>query len=134
MGSRSPAGITDTELDVLKALWSEGSSTIRELTNLIYPEGGTAHYATVQKLLDRLESKAFVKRGQRGRLNEYSAAIGREAMISRGLQETAERLCEGSLSPLLTQLIGSGRLTTEELSSLRELVDRLERETKGDSE
>ena len=116
----------------MKALWEGGPSTIREITDLLYPGGRIAHYATVQKLLERLERKAFVRRGRRGRVNEYSATIDRPELIARDLQETARRLCEGSLSPLLSQLVGIGTLTKEELSILRELVDRLERETKGE--
>ena len=54
--------VTDTELAVLKALWERGASTIRQLTDELYPEGSTAHYATVQKLLERLREKSCVSR------------------------------------------------------------------------
>ena len=44
------------ELDVLRALWEDGPATIRALTDRLYPRGGASEYATVQKLLERLES------------------------------------------------------------------------------
>jgi BlaI family penicillinase repressor len=116
--------VTDTELEVLKALWTHGPSTIRELTDRLYPRGGTAHYATVQKLLDRLASKSYVRRRPRGRVNVFTATIDREALIARRLRETAERLCDGSLTPVLTQLVSSAEMTPAEIELLRDLVER----------
>jgi predicted transcriptional regulator len=119
--------VTDAELTVLKALWDRGACTIRELTDELYPGGGAAHYATVQKLLERLEAKACVKRGARGRVNVYTASRGRQDLIAYRLRETADKLCEGSLTPLLTHLVGSVRLSRDQLTELRRLVDRMER-------
>ena len=116
--------VTDAELDVLKCLWELGPTTIRELTDRLYPAGGTAHYATVQKLLDRLEDKGCVKRRSRGRQNEFAAAVDREGLIASRLRETAERLCDGSLTPILTELVSSAELSKEELEELREIVAR----------
>ena len=116
--------VTDAELEVLKVLWDEGPSTIRLLADRLYPGGGAAQYATVQKLLERLEAKHHVRRRRRERANVWAAAVGRQDLIWKRLRETADRLCEGSLTPLLTQLVGSSRLSREELRELRRLVDR----------
>lgn len=116
------ADVTETELAVLKVLWRRGAATIRELTGELYPEGGLSHYATVQKLLERLDGKGHVSREPRGRANVFQATVGRGELISRRLQATADSLCEGSLTPLLTHLVGSARLSSEEISRLRELV------------
>ena len=123
--------VTDAELTVLKALWERGASTIRELTDALYPGGGAAHYATVQKLLERLEAKTCVKRRPRGRVNVYTASRGRKDLIDRRLRETADKLCEGSLTPLLTHLMGSVRLTRDQLAELRRLVESMERRRQG---
>ena len=47
--------------------------------------------------------------------------------MARRLRDTADELCDGSLTPLLTQLVSTARLTREELAELRRLVDRLSR-------
>ena len=60
--ARIPRDVTERELAVLQALWDAGPTTIRRLTDALYPGGGATHYATVQKLLDRLESKDCVRR------------------------------------------------------------------------
>ena len=61
-----------------------------------------------------------------GRVNVYRASIGRDELIARRLQDTADQLCEGSLTPLLTTLVGSRVLEQADLAALRELVDRAE--------
>ena len=104
-------GVTDAELAILKVLWERESATIRELTDVLYPEGGSAHYATVQKLLERLQAKGCVSRRPDGRAHIYSATIAREELITHRLRDTAEKLCGGSLTPLLTQLVGDSDLS-----------------------
>ncbi len=127
---RARKSVTEAELGVLKALWKQGASTIRQLTDSLYPDGGTSCYSTVQKLLDRLESKSYVRR-QRGRVNVYTATVDRRALIAGRLRETADRLCDGSLTPVLTQLVSSGELTPRELADLRDLVVRQDRAKSG---
>jgi predicted transcriptional regulator len=122
--------VTDAELAVLKELWSLGPSTIRELVDRLYPGGTTAHYATVQKLLERLERKRCVKRRGRGRANEYRAAVEVGDLIDHTLRGAAARLCDGSLTPLLTHLATASRLKTDEVEELKRLVRRLDRKGK----
>jgi predicted transcriptional regulator len=127
--ARPRADVTDAELEVLKGLWELGPATIRQLTDRLYPSGGPSHYATVQKLLERLEGKACVRRrASSARVNVYRAAIDRQALVAHRLQATADRLCEGSLTPLLTQLVTAGDLSREEREELRRLMEELDAE------
>lgn len=119
--------VTDAEREVLRALWDAGPSTIRTLADRLYPGGGASEYATVQKLLERLEDKRHVTRRPEGRQNVFTARVRREQLVARRLRETADELCDGSLTPLLTQLVSSARLSREELLELRRLVERLSR-------
>ena len=128
---KSVNDVTEAELSVLKALWENGPSTIRELTDRLYPGGDAAHYATVQKLLERLRSKSCVGRRAKGRGHLYAARVERDALIARRLRNTANQLCEGSLTPLLTQLVRGGSLTEDELADLRDLVERAGRDAEG---
>lgn len=125
--ARRPQHVTDAECYVLRALWEAGPSTIRTLADALYPGGSTSEYATVQKLLERLEDKRHVTRRAEGRQNVYTARVRREELVARRLRDTADELCDGSLTPLLTQLVSSARLSREELLELRRLVDRLSR-------
>src|SRR5262245_49743234 len=115
--------ITDTELSILKVLWSEGPATIRQITEILYPRGTQSHYATVQKLLERLEAEGFVSRKRGAKSHLFNAKIQRDELIGRRLRTVAEKLCDGSLSPLLTHLIKAEKLTPRERSELRALLD-----------
>ena len=66
-------------------------------------------------------------RYSRGRVNVYTASRGRQDLIAHRLRETADKLCEGSLTPLLTHLMGTVKLSRDQVSELRKLVDRMER-------
>ena len=129
--ARSPQDVTETELAVLQVLWDQGPATIRRITDLLYPEGGPAHYATVQKLLDRLEAKGFVTRDRTPPAHAFAAAVGRDDLIGRRLQAMAEQLCGGSLTPLLTHLVKARRLSPRERQDLRDLIDELDKRNKG---
>ena len=129
--ARTPQDVTDAELAVLQALWDGGPATIRQLTDVLYPGGGTAQYATVQKLLERLESKGCVYRERTPPAHIFTAAIAREDLIGRRLRDMAEKLCGGSLTPLLTHLVRTRGLTTRERQELRDLIDELDSKGKG---
>jgi predicted transcriptional regulator len=124
--------VTDTELALLNHLWDSGGATIRELTDAMYPDGTDAQYATVQKLLERLEAKRFVTRDRSERAHLFTATVSRREFIGSRLQGMANDLCGGSLTALLTNLIETPSLSAKERASLRELVNRLAGEQKGD--
>jgi predicted transcriptional regulator len=125
--ARTPRDVTDAELAVLQVLWDRGPATIRQLTDALYPGGGTSHYATVQKLLERLEVKGHVARDRRAPAHTFAAAVGREELIGRRLEDVAAKLCGGSLTPLLTHLVRARRLSARERQELRALIDELDR-------
>jgi len=124
--ARKPQDVTDAELDVLTALWDGGPATIRKLTDRLYPSGGVAQYATVQKLLERLELKGYVRRDRSASVHVFAATVAREDLIGRRLRAIADKLCGGSLTPLLSHLIQSRPLSPAERRSLRLLIEELD--------
>jgi len=130
---REPKDLPETELAILKALWEKEGATIRDLTDLLYPGGDVAHYATVQSLLDRLEEKGYVVRERLGRAHRFSAAVSREEFVGERLRSIARKLCGGSLTPLLTHLVRhKGKLSEKEEEELRSLIRDLDRKKKQD--
>jgi BlaI family penicillinase repressor len=120
--------VTDAELALLQSLWDDGPATIRQLVDRVYQQSGTSIYATVQKLLDRLESKGCVKRDRRGPVHVFRPAINRDELIGRRLRAVADSLCGGSLSPLLTHLVEGRGLSESERRELRTLIEKLDRQ------
>src|SRR6516165_10003325 len=102
--ARTPQDVTDAELAVLQVLWDRGSANRRQLTDVLSPRGAPAHYTTLHKLLERLESKGYVTADRSQAMVSFTAALSRDELISRRLLDVAAKLCEGSLTPLLTNL------------------------------
>jgi BlaI family transcriptional regulator, penicillinase repressor len=123
---RPAQDITDSELAVLRILWDRGTATIRQLTDVLYPQGEAAQYATVQKLLDRMEAKGYVRRDRTMFVHVFRSVFDRDELIGRRLRSLAEMLCDGSLTPLLTHLARARDLTDADRLALRAIVDEPE--------
>lgn len=124
--ARNAQEVTDAELGVLQVLWERGHATVRQITDQLYPAGGVSQYATVQKLLERLEGKGFVRRDRTQSVHMFSPGIGREELIGRKVRAVAEKLCDGSMVSLLTHLVSAKSLSETERRSLRKLMEQLE--------
>jgi predicted transcriptional regulator len=131
---RNQADVTEAELALLEAIWEHGPATIRQLAERVYAQEGASVHATVQKLLDRLHAKGFVRRDRGGSAHVFEAAIDREALIGRRLRAVADALCGGSLTPLLTHLVERHELSARERNDLRALIDRLDRTRRGSTD
>jgi predicted transcriptional regulator len=102
---------------------------VRQITDVIYPGGGASKSATVQKLLERLEKdNRYVRRHRSTGVQSFSATIDREHLIGRRLEHLADQLCGGSVTPLLTHLVRSEKLSSGELQSLRDLIAELDQQ------
>lgn len=121
--ARTAQDVTDAELSVLQALWDIGSAPIRRITAALYDAAGVSQYATVQKLLERLEAKGYVTRDRSANVHVFAAAVDKDGLIGQRLQSLAEKLCGGSLTPILSHLLQSRPLSAEERASLRSLID-----------
>jgi len=132
MTRRSP-NITDAEWAVLERLWEDGPLSVRQLADVLYPKGGASEYATVHKLLERLEAKKYVERHRAGGVYLFQAAIARDDVIGRQLETLVDKMYGGSLQPLLMNLVRVKRLTAQELRDLLALVDSLDRKGKKKS-
>jgi predicted transcriptional regulator len=119
--------VTEAELAVLQALWDLGPSTIRQLVERVYQHTGASAYGTVQKLLERLETKEFVGRDRGVPVHVFRALVDRDELIGRRLRAVADSLCGGSLAPLLTHLVEAKGLSPEEHRELRALIEKLDR-------
>jgi predicted transcriptional regulator len=129
--TRTSANITDAEWAVLERLWEHGPLSVRRLADAIYPNGGASEYATVHKLLERLEAKKHVQRKRSAGVYLFQASIPRDDVIGRQLETLVDKMYGGSLQPLLINLVRVKKLTAQELRDLLDLVDSLDRKGKN---
>jgi BlaI family transcriptional regulator, penicillinase repressor len=115
--------ITDAEFAILEALWDAGEQPIRDLTARLYPSASVSDYATVQKLLERLEAKGCVARDRSRHAHVFRAAKQRDDLIGSRLRQLAEQLCDGSLTPVLLHLVQRAKLSKSERNALRKMLD-----------
>lgn len=115
--------VTGAELKVLEVLWQRSESTIGDVRDLLYPEGGVSKFATVQKLLARLVGKGIVRRRKDAANWLFQPLVARVDLIGGELRRVADRLGGSSMTPLLTHLVESGELTSKERAHLRRLLD-----------
>lgn len=121
--ARKPQDVTDAELAILHVLWKAGEATVRELSETLYSGCTASDLATVQKLLKRLEGKGCVTKQTHTRPTIFRPAIERDALIGRRLADTAEALCGGEFTPLLTHLVRDRQLSRQDRNELRKLLD-----------
>lgn len=118
--------VTAAELAILEHLWSNGSTTVKDLAENLYGASTPSEVATVQKLLTRLEAKGFAERNREKWPHEFQAALERQELISQRLQATAEELCDGTLGGLLTYLVKSKGFNAKQRKKLRKLLDEID--------
>ena len=126
--------VTETELAIMQVLWARQRASIRQVADVLYPAGGPSHYATVQKLLERLEAKGFVSRDRSLYVHVFAPAVDREELVGRRIQDVVDKLCEGSLVPVLSHLAGAKGLSERERRSLRQLVERRQNTSRSKSQ
>jgi len=118
--------VSETELQILDVLWEQGSCTIGDITERLYAEATTAQYATVKSLLGRLEGKGYVLRDRSSFAHVFQSAVAKDAFIGQQLQQMADRVCGGSLKPLLFNLVEAAKLTKRDRALLHKLIAETE--------
>jgi predicted transcriptional regulator len=116
-------GLSDSEREVLKVLWDRGSGTVREIREVLADRGRRWAYTTVATLLQRLAVKQYVASDPSTVPHVYRAAVSRDELLERRLQDAADELCDGRAAPLVLALVQGGRFSPEELARLRRMLD-----------
>jgi BlaI family penicillinase repressor len=126
MAIRQPP-LSETELEVLKALWERGTATVRELNELLGERGRRWAYTTVLTLLGRLESKGYVASDKRGLAHVFRPLVSRDKLLRQRLSHLADDLCDGTATPLVQALVAGRRFSPQEIEQFRALLDGLEK-------
>jgi predicted transcriptional regulator len=116
-------GLSESEREVLRALWDHGPATVREINAVLARRGRRWAYTTVATLLQRLGTKQYVASDPSVVPHVYRAAVSRDELLERRLKDAADELCDGRAAPLVLALVQGGRFSAEELARLRRLLD-----------
>ena len=118
MARRRVRRLAAGELELLEMLWRQGAVTILQAHRALdLPIG----YTTVQTRLNRLVKKGLATKSDR-RPAKYKAVVTREEVSDDDLDTLVQRVSEGSVVPLVSQLLNRRGLTKAELDDIKRLI------------
>jgi predicted transcriptional regulator len=118
---------TPRELEILKILWSQGPSSVREVHRQLLADDPELAYNTVQTMLRIMEGKGLVDHKLEGRTFIYSACFSRDESTKRFL----ERVFDGAASQLVSSLLRSESVSSEELERMQAMIAEARRKKTG---
>ena len=121
--------LPDTELEVMKALWSLGTDVPRLALDHALASFQWSRN-TINTYLTRLVEKGFVSVQRDGKSNLYTPLVSREDYLSFDSRSVLKRLY-GTPRNFMAALARDG-LERQELDELRTFLEQLEGETKHD--
>lgn len=113
----------DSELKVMEILWKEGDITAKKIAEILNEEIGwskTTTYTVIKKCID----KGAVQRLENNFI--CHALISKQEVQEAETAEFIDRMYDGSSDMLIASLLGSKRLSADEISKLKKLVEELQ--------
>lgn len=125
--------LSDAELEIMKIIWENP----KEVTLFPYimdeleARGRPCQKNTLIVLLSRLMNKGFLSARKIGRRNEYSTLISEKDYQTAQTVNFLDKIYEGSVRGLVSNLITGDLLTDEEYEELKTLLEKGKVEGKG---
>ena len=123
MTGRPQPDIGAGELEILKALWKLGPSTVREVLDHLERRRRPLAYNTVQTVLGRLHEKGFVGRDTSPHRHVFRAKVTRDQLGRRRIRDLLQGVYDGAAGTLVAQLVRQGKLEDDELRDLQQLLE-----------
>lgn len=118
---------TPRELEILKILWEQGPSRVRDVHRQLLADDPELAYNTVQTMLRIMEGKGLVRHHLSGRTFIYTARFTRDESTLRFL----DRVFDGAASQLVSSLLRSERVSAAELEQMQALIAEARRKKGG---
>ena len=122
--------LSDTELDVMRALWKGDHLSAREVHDRVAPRRGWA-YSTTRTILERMVEKDLVEKAAFHGIYLYHPRLSRPAGLARMVRDFAERVAETGAAPVVSLFAGSESWSDEEVAELERLLG-LEEDGEGE--
>jgi BlaI family transcriptional regulator, penicillinase repressor len=122
---------TPSELKILKCLWQNGPSTVREVHEMIDPDHSLS-YTTTLKQMQIMHGKGLLARDDSQRAHVFSAVTGQDETQRAMLGDFIGRVYEGSASRLVLQALGISKpASASELEEIDRLLSKLRKQSGG---
>lgn len=124
--SKSPRP-TDRELAILRILWDNGPSTVRQVNEAMNKDEDTG-YTTTLKLMQIMTEKGLLVRDESDRQHIYKPAFSEEKTQKQLVGDLLERAFSGSAEKLVMRALSAKKVSAKELTRIRKLLNELEGE------
>lgn len=113
--------LSDSELDVMRALWKGDRLSAREVHDRVSPARGWA-YSTTRTVLERMVEKGLVNKASFHGIYLYRPRLSRAAGLARAVRDFADRVAEIGAAPVVSLLAGGESWSDEEVAELERLL------------
>ena len=113
---------TDAELDILRVLWEQGASTVREVHDII-SQSKSVGYTTVLKQMQVMHRKQILTRSERYRSHVYEPAQTQAATQRQLTSSLLRQVFDGSARGLLQCALAGRKVDAREVEEIRALLD-----------
>ena len=116
-----PPTHTDGELAILRILWDQGPSTVKDLHRVLQ-QGRELPYTTVLSAVQNMTEKGLLHRDASHRQHVYTAAVAEQATRSNLMDDLVDKAFHGSAVELMVHAVQTGRVGAEDLKALQKLI------------
>ncbi len=113
----------DSELKVMEVLWKEGDMPARKIAEILTEKLGW-NVNTTYTLIKRCIKKGAIERSEPNFM--CHALIPKEEVQEAETNELINKIYDGSVDKLFSALLGRKKLSAEEISKLKQIVEKLE--------
>jgi BlaI family penicillinase repressor len=117
--------ISDAEWQVMNVVWEGQPMTAQEILSQLEGQADWAP-ATVKTMLHRLVKKTVLTYEAQGNRYVYRSRVRRSDCVKHASRSFLDRVFGGESAPLLAHFIRSSKLSAEEISQLRQILDQKE--------
>jgi predicted transcriptional regulator len=121
MARRKSSRPTDRELTILRILWDNGPSTVRQVNQAMNKDGNTG-YTTTLKLMQIMTEKGLLVRDESQWKHIYKPALTEERTQKQLVGDLLERAFSGSAEKLVMRALSAKKVSAKELARIRKIL------------
>ena len=117
--------LTPQELAIMKVVWKLDSATVRAVYEALRARR-TIAYTTVMTMMKILEEKGYLKKERVERAYVYRPTKPRQQVLGAMVRDFVDRVFDGAAGGLLLHLAKDRRLSKDERTTIRRMIEELE--------
>ena len=114
--------VTNSEWYVMSCLWDESPLTLMQIVPLLEEMVGWSK-STCATMLRRMTQKGLIGFEEKGKTKYFYPLVKKEAVVVQEIRDFLKRIYNGSVSLMMSSLIGGEGLTGKDIDELQKLLD-----------